>query len=109
MDSATRIFSALTTGSSEPQDADNCPRCGVEGYTGQCYSCGYGTGIGLGLNTLIGSPGHTSSFAIPLFPGRSTPEKLPSPQDAEKCPRCGVEGYTGQCYSCCYGTGIGLN
>lgn len=30
-----------------PTDVDKCPRCSAEGYTGQCHSCGYGTGIGL--------------------------------------------------------------
>ncbi|CZR61221.1 uncharacterized protein PAC_11117 [Phialocephala subalpina] len=30
-----------------PQDTDSCPRCSASGYQGQCYACGYGTGIGL--------------------------------------------------------------
>jgi hypothetical protein len=28
------------------QEADKCPRCSADGFQGQCYVCGYGTGIG---------------------------------------------------------------
>jgi len=32
---------------SKPNPPPPCPRCNATGYTGQCYSCNYNTGIGL--------------------------------------------------------------
>lgn len=102
MDPAARMTAAL-----QRTDADKCPRCSAEGFTGQCYSCGYGTGVGLGLAIPIrGTP--TDTPAIAMRSGKNSPVDNTPPTDADKCPRCNAEGYTGQCHSCGYGTGVGL-
>jgi len=79
----------------------SCPRCRAGEFTGICFECGYNTGRDLSIQQ------HASSMP----PQAHSTEFSSSPivTIASKCPRCGTEGFTGQCFKCGYNTGIGLS
>jgi hypothetical protein len=80
--------------------ASKCPRCNAKGFTGQCFKCGYNTGIGLP---------NSKSCSDSLYQSHTTkPCCSPATVLAKTCPRCGAGGFTGQCFECGYNTCIFL-
>jgi hypothetical protein len=84
------------------KDFSWCPSFEATDYIGICFECRCGPGRDLSDHEPASSPPSP----------RTRPTKPRSPPIAalaSKCPRCNVEGFTGQCFKCDYNTGIGLS
>jgi hypothetical protein len=120
------------------QEADKCPRCSADGFQGQCYVCGYGTGIGNAnhikeqyQDCFESSPAqhNTSScgtrppFELPMHKHMTSHIYTPTKCSCSRmtlgnkaiceygaiCPCCKSSNYGGgQCHSCGFGIVLGF-